>query len=168
MTESELIDLILIAKANHKEMPNVSQSDFLLYNGAFKKINAYNLHDSNTQALTKIGYEVIESGGFEKWKAGIEQRENEIHQATISTARATVDAATYAKQSRNGAWVAAIAAVIAIFIPFYQSQTPKSNSKTDSTVSALRVKVDTLYSRLKDQSQIQKAKAIDLQNQRKK
>lgn len=169
MTESEIIDEILNALNENRE---TSVKDDPNYRQGYGKAISYKLLESrgkfNFVYPTEKGYEVIRAGGFDKWEQAKEKQASESHQATLDSAKATVDAAKSAKWSKYAAIVSAIAAIIAFILPSLLNQKPESTNNTDSTVSELRAKVDTLYSQLKVQSQIQKAKEVAPQIQIKK
>lgn len=90
--------------------------------------------------LTQRAYEVLEAGGFENWKAANKKREDEAHQATLDSAKATVDAAKYARQSKNAAWFSGIFGAVAVVIAAYQLW--KSN-ETDSKINELTKRVES-------------------------
>lgn len=114
MTESDIIIEYLLV---------IGRGEVVLYDHTFsaymQTIKAYGLivFEGKVPHISKEGYEVLKLGSFDKWLAAKEQKEAEIHKATIATAKATVDAAISAKWSQYAAITAAIAAVATIIIP---------------------------------------------------
>lgn len=148
----------------------VDNSNRKMHNAVIQKLKAYKLIEptgfQQFNKATERGYEAYYMGGFDKWKAANDQREKELHKATIDSSKATVDAAESAKWSKYAAIVSAIAAIIAFALPPLLND--KEGSQSDSLVNALHVKVDMLYSQLRVQSQSQKAKGETEQSQKKK
>ena len=93
--------------------------------------------------------------------------EKQREQQQIEEHYATVDAAKSAKHSKYAAIAAAVTAIIAIILPLYQSPRMQPDSKSDSTINALREKVETIYSQLKAQPQNGTTKRDSLQIRKK-
>ncbi|RCR71463.1 hypothetical protein [Larkinella punicea] len=144
MTESEQINQIL-QDIIDGEYIAITGNSTELYRSAYRKMKAYGLivPREKTYDITQIGIEVHEAGGFDNWVAANKKRENEIHQATLDTAKATVDAAKSAKESKYAAYVSAVAAIIAFLLPPLLTK-DSIDTKTDSTINAMRVRIDTL------------------------
>ena len=154
MTESEVTDEILNA-LNENRKTSFAENEPPVYRQALNKMLAYDLIEYRGPVnlrfrhLKQNGYDVLSVGGFDKWIAASKKRENEIHQATIGSEK-------HARQSKIAAWVAAIAAVIAVLIPLCQWRVPKHDSKTDSTLNALHLRVTTIDSLLQVRLPVQK------------
>jgi hypothetical protein len=159
MTLSEQIDelLLYISEGNYI---GISRDTPELYQSAVRKMKALGLivPRDRTYDLAEPGYDVIKAGGFDKWDQAREKKANELHQATLDSAKATVDASESAKWSKYAAIVSAIAAIIAFALPPFLDKKLESTNKTDSTVNVLLERVDTLYLQLKIQPQPQKVK----------
>ena len=174
MSESEMIDLMLEFYVLRPKERNfeVNHSNQRMHDGALQKMKAYGLIEptgfQNFNKATEKGYEAYNIGGIDKWIADKKQREDEIRQATLDSARATVDAAESAKWSKYAAIVSAVAAIVAFTLPSFLNQKSESVGKSDSTISAMQIRLDTLYLRLKAPSQIPKAKEVVPQTQKKK
>ena len=99
MTESEMIDAMLEFYALRPEKFKVDIDNELrpIHTKALQKMIAYSLIETRSKLgfhfLTQKGYEAYKSGGFDSWLLSTERRETEAHQATLDSARATVDAA---------------------------------------------------------------------------
>ena len=134
MTESEIIDEILRATKEGRQDSDEAQNS-PLYRTALKTIAGYKLirqvsfksGRGSYQILEERGNLVLNAGGFDKWKSSAEKRENELHQAALDSAKATVDAAESsgisaisAKSSTRASWVSAIFAVIAVIFSIFQ------------------------------------------------
>lgn len=168
MTESEMIDEVLLSVQSGGNLRSFDKDDFLLYGPAIRKMQAYSLIEtrSGSNFLTQQGYQVIQAGGFEKWKAAVEQKEAEAHQAVLDTAKATVEAADSAKSSARAAWVGGAVAVLSFAYSAYTGQqadelkgelkkvnervealdslvTPQRRSQTTSVPSGYRVSSDS-------------------------
>ena len=145
MTISEQIDTILEESRNGEAI--FIHSDLSeLYIQAVQMAEAYNLimKQGRGYVLTQLGYEVAEAGSFDHWRSSIKKREDEAHQATLDTARATVDAARSAKQSKVAAWFAGAVGAIAVGLTGFQIW--KSNEvETEKELLQKRlVKIDSL------------------------
>ena len=120
------------------------------------------VRDRNSFDITEKGHQVLEAGGFDKWKAAKKRREDEAHQAIIDSAKATVDAAQSSRQSKNAA-IISIAVTLVLFAVSYL----RDNQSGDK-INALEKRLDTLSASMQVQSQTRPAKADSTQNRRKK
>lgn len=172
MTESEIIDEILRATRDGRDDSDEVQSS-PNYRSALKVIAGYQFIRNESRLngrvryrlLEEKGHQVLDAGGFDKWKARNVKRENEIHQATLDTAKATVNSERHAKQSKRAAWVASGVAALTLTYAVIQSY---HTNKQDESINVMRVEIDTLKSQLKALSRIPKAIEVTPQTQRKK
>lgn len=121
MTVAEQIDELLRGSEDG-DLIVLHSGQSELYFKAVDMAVAYNLivKRGNTYDLTRQGYEVLESSGFEQWKRENKKREDEAHQATLDSAKATIDAAKSAKNSAKASWVSTAFAAVAVLFSIYQ------------------------------------------------
>jgi len=166
MTESEIIDEILNALNENRD---TSVKDDPNYRQGLGKAFSYKLIEIRGKFSftypTEKGYEVIREGGFDKWKQTKEKQASELHQATLASSKATVDAEGHAEQSKNSAWVAVVLTAISLIVGIYQVW---NSNEQDKKVNAMQKRVDTLDSllRLLPQSQITKADSMKIQKKK--
>lgn len=122
MTESEQIDLLL-KQTKEIGFASFSRDNTEEESQALRKAVAFGLlyeRSQNSYKLTEKGYQCLEQNGFDNWQTNIQKREADIHQATLATANATIDAALSAKYSKNAAWVSGAISAISVALTFYQ------------------------------------------------
>ncbi|MEZ0611998.1 hypothetical protein ACAW74_26030 [Fibrella sp. WM1] len=121
MVPSELIDQLLTDTLNYENW-SFSEEDPENLGAVLDKAVAYGLIRGGyqSQTVTQRGYEVLEAGGFDKWRTSIKQREDEAHQAALESAKATNDAAKSAKVSARIALLTGVIAIIPIAISVLQ------------------------------------------------
>ena len=121
MTLHEQIDIFLfdLEQGEYFWLPEESP---LIEHQAIEKMLAIGLvvRKGSTYRLTEKGYEAAKAGGLNKWGQENERLKKEIHQATLDTAKATVNAAKSAKRSTIASWLSAAFAVIAVLFSIYQ------------------------------------------------
>lgn len=127
--------------------------------------------------LTTKGVEVYDSGGWKKHLLQLtkekqnqdaallaeQRRQEEAHQATISSAHATTDAAKSARRSVAVAWFSGIIALFAFLLSLYQWISTK---QTESDLIELRSKVKAIDSLMRDQLPAQKPKEVQIETKR--
>ena len=99
----------------------------------------------NTYDIGELGYEVLDARSFDIWSEERRRRERDIHQATIVSAEATVDAATQAKGSKYAAWFAGIVALITFALGVWQFV---QSNEQEGKINTLSRKVEKLTNEL--------------------
>lgn len=148
MSESEWIDKFLwdIRKGNYiflgEESPDVQHV-------ALEKALAYGLlvRDRNNFELTEKGHQLIEAGGFDKWKKAKEKREDEAHRATVSSSESS-------RSSARASWTSAAFAAIAILFSVYQFI---DSQEKQNEINELKSQLKSLS----QQVQVQRANRIE-------
>lgn len=167
MSESEIIDKLLVFYALREGGYPVDTTGEMRvpHMNARNKMIAYRLIEKRSTIpnqdfyfLTETGYQAYQAGGFEKWQNYNQRKADELHQATIVTAKATVDAAKSAKLSKYAAYVSAAAAIIALLYPTLFSNEQKTQSKsTDYPSKSKNTRIDTMSKKLKGQLRYQQS-----------
>ncbi|MEZ0611999.1 hypothetical protein ACAW74_26035 [Fibrella sp. WM1] len=145
MSESELIDKMLADFAANRDLGLLSEEASLMYPSSLRKMAAYGLLQSDNRRLTEKGYQALEAGGFDKWKANNEQQEAEARRATLGSAYATIDAAQSAKRSLIVAWVSGVVAILAFVFSLVQWWDNRQSQSELSVLRAKLVELDSLY-----------------------
>ncbi len=155
MTELELVDQVLYEAESDGAC--VTGSTTAEYNSALRKARDYELivKHGTSYRLTKLGREAPDSGGYGIWKEQTERLKSEIHQATLDSSKATVDAATSAKRSF---WIS-LSSVLFSILSFALVVIQYNDSKNQkSDIDKQNVRIDSLSRVIKQLSiSLQKA-----------
>lgn len=141
MTESEMIDAMLEFYVIRGSFPiQIDNSNRHIHDSAIQKMKAYGLIEptgfQSFNRATQKGYEAYYGGGIDKWITDTERRENEVRQATLDSAKATVDAAKSAKKSFFAAVITGAFSIIPIALSIFQFVELQSKTKENAELKS--------------------------------